>query len=47
MKRLRSERGIRDHGKKKEADIDEQFDWHMTHGTYQMRAGPRDKRRSD
>lgn len=47
MKRLKSARGIRDYGKKKEADIDEQFDWHMTHGTYQMRAGPRDKRRSD
>lgn len=31
----------------KEADIDERFDWHMAHGTYQMREDPGDGRRSD
>lgn len=31
----------------KGADIDEHFDWHMTHGTCQMREDPRDGRRSD
>lgn len=31
----------------KGADIDEHFDWHMTHGTYQMREDPGDGRRSD
>lgn len=33
--------------KKKKADIDEQFDWHTTRGTYQMREDPGDGRRSD
>ena len=33
--------------KEKETDIDEQFDWQMTHGTYQMREDPGDRRRSD
>lgn len=31
----------------KEADIDEHFDWHMAHGTYQMREDPGDRGRSD
>lgn len=34
-------------GGSKEADIDEHFDRHMSHGTYQMRIDPGDEWRSD